>query len=205
LDIFGSVVQADNGTEFKGEFGDLMDEFGLKLIHGKSYTSTHNGAIERFQQTLRRAIGKWMSSSGRSDWHNKLEDIVFAYNSSGHSTIGGLEPAVALHKSLQGDNETIQYVRTKNFIAAKKRMGVEGSLLEVGQKIRVSIYAISSAARKMKKGMSKARKPSQVENYTRSVFTISHISKGTALQHRQYRLRELRGIFWRTELLPVSD
>jgi len=40
LDIFGSVVQADNGTEFKGEFGDLMDEFGLKLIHGKSYTST---------------------------------------------------------------------------------------------------------------------------------------------------------------------
>ena len=146
-----------------------------------------------------------MSSSGRSDWHNKLEDIVFAYNSSGHSTIGGLEPAVALHKSLQGDNETIQYVRTKNFIAAKRRMGVEGSLLEVGQKVRVSIYAISSAARKMKKGMSKARKPSQVENYTRSVFTIKHVSKGTALQHRQCRLRELRGIFWRTELLPVSD
>ena len=182
-----------------------MDEFGLKLIHGKSYTSTHNGAIERFQQTLRRAIGKWMSSSGGSDWHTKLEDIVFAYNSSGHSTIGGLEPAVALHKSLQGDNETIQYVRTKNFIAAKKRMGVEGELLEVGQKARVSIYAISSAARKMKKGMSKARKPSQVENYTRSVFTISNVSKGTALQHRQYRLRELRGIFWRTELLPVTD
>jgi hypothetical protein len=57
----------------------------------------------------------------------------------------------------------------------------------------------------MKKGMSKARKPSQVENYTRSVFTIKNVSKGTALQHRQYRLRELRGIFWRTELLPVSD
>jgi RNase P/RNase MRP subunit p29 len=31
------------------------------------------------------------------------------------------------------------------------------------------------------------------------------VSKGTALQHRQYRLRELRGIFWRTELLPVTD
>ena len=27
------------------------------------------------------------------------------------------------------------------------------------------------------------------------------VKKGTALQHRQYRLRELRGIFWRTELL----
>jgi hypothetical protein len=84
-------------------------------------------------------------------------------------------------------------------------MGVEGELLEVGQTVRVSIYAISSAARKMKKGMSKARKPSQVENYTRSVFTIKNVSKGTALQHRQYRLRELRGTFWRTELLPVSD
>jgi hypothetical protein len=57
LDIFGSVIQADNGTEFKGGFGDLMGEFDLKLIHGKSYTSTHNGAIERFQQTLRTAIG----------------------------------------------------------------------------------------------------------------------------------------------------
>jgi hypothetical protein len=72
LDIFGSVIHADNGTAFKGEFGDLMDEFGLKLIHGKSYTSVHNRAIERFQQTLRRAIGKWVSSSGRSDWQPNL-------------------------------------------------------------------------------------------------------------------------------------
>jgi hypothetical protein len=206
LDMFGSVMQADNGSEFKGAFKSMVvDEFGLKLIHGKSYTSTHAGLVERFQQSLRRALSKYMSQSGKSDWSTQIENTVFAYNSSGHSTIGNLEPAVALHKSLQGDNDVIQYVRMKNFQTARKRLGREGDYLEPGQRVRVSIYATSSAARKqLKSGTTKGRKNSMTQNYTRTLFTISHRSKGTPLQHSQYRLKQIRGIFWRTELLPIN-
>ena len=93
-----------------------------------------------------------------------LSDLVFSYNASAHSTIG-VEPAVAVHQSLSGDQEMIDYIRIKSFRAAKKSMSQEGPMLEKGDLVRISIYVISNEARRqVKSNTKKRRKNSEVEN-----------------------------------------
>ena len=123
----------------------MLNEFELKHVRSKAWRSQAQGIVERYQRNLRESIGRWRSSTGRSDWSRVLDDLVFSYNSSVHSTIG-VEPAVAVHQSLSGDTEMIDYIRAKSFKAAKKSMSSEGPMLQVGDTVRISIYAISNKA-----------------------------------------------------------
>jgi hypothetical protein len=142
------VCSSDNGSEFVNpEFRAVLDEFGLKHVRSKAWKSQAQGIVERYQQNLRSSIGKWRSATGRADWSRVLSDLVFSYNASVHSTIG-VEPSVAVHQSLSGDQEMIDYIRIKSFRAAKKSMSQEGPMLEKGDLVRISIYAISNEARR---------------------------------------------------------
>ena len=210
LDKYGSVVSSDRGSEFIApETQAVLQEFGLKHVMSKAWKSQAQGIVERYQQNLRSSIGKWRSATGRSDWSRVLPDLVFSYNASVHSTIG-VEPSVAVHQSLSGDQEMIDYIRIKSFRAAKKSMSQEGPMLEKGDLVRISIYAISNEARRqVKSNTKKGRKNSEMENWTRQLFVIRSRSAGTPLQHKQYRVNQgqglrLRGLFWRHELMKVN-
>ena len=64
------------------------------------------------------------------------------------------------------------YVRHNNFVASKKLMGIDGKPLSVGGRVRVSIYAISSEARRMRA----QRKASEQTNWTRGLFTGAQVN-----------------------------
>jgi hypothetical protein len=92
-------------------------------------------------------IGKWRTASGRSDWHTVLPNLVHSYNVTEHS-VTKVEPTIALAGGLRGDADLLAFVRHNNFKASKKLMGVDGKHLQVGDRVRVSIFAISSQARR---------------------------------------------------------
>ena len=94
-------------------------------------------------------------------------------------------------------SRSIGYVRANDFKTAKQLMGVDQHPLNVGDRCRVSVFAISSEARRLR-GDIGGRKASQETNW----------SRGTALARPEYRLQELgygkkRPIFYRHELLGL--
>jgi len=89
-----------------------------------------------------------------------------------------------------------------------KTMGIDGQPLNVGDKVRVSIFAISTDARRQRGDI--GRKASQETNWSRSLFTVRTRSKGNELSRPEYRLLELgygkrRPKFYRHELLGPID
>ena len=202
LDRLGSVLQSDNDPSFESDvFQDAVAEFGLKHVRSKTYSSTSQGKVERVQLTLRSMIGRWRTATGRSDWHTVLQDLVHTYNVTVHS-VTKTEPAIALASGLRGDADMLAYVRHNNFAASKKLMGIDGKPLNVGDRVRVSIFAISSQARRERE----SRKASEMSNWTRGIFTVKNRSSGTELAFPEYRLREFpRSIFYRYELLGPID
>lgn len=206
LDVTGHVIQADNGTEWKGEFTELIEETGiLKLVYSKTYKSTSNAQVERMNRTIRTLLSRHAAKTGnKRGWSAALPEVLRHYNGTKHGTTG-VEPGLARHA--MNDPELLLYIQQKNERAAKKSMGIDGSLLEPGAKVRVALTAISSEARKDKKQEFAGRKSSELPNYTKAIFTIKSRSKGTPLQFPQYRLVEFgnKAIFWRYELMPVSE
>ena len=146
-----------------------------------------------------------VSTTGRKDWaaQGVLASLLHRYNTLPHGTTG-VEPALARHAI--NDPELLAYIQEKNKRAAKKSMGIDGSLLEKGQRVRLAVTAISSEARKDDKAYA-GRKSSELTNYSRRIFTVRSRSKGTELMFPQYRLEEFKNaaIFWRYELLPVDE
>ena len=110
---------------------------------------------------------------------------------------------------MQGDQDVLEYVRANDFRAAKKLMGPYQHPLNVGDRCRVSVFAISSEARRLR-GDIGGRKASQETNWSRAIFTVRNRSSGTALARPEYRLEEIgfgkrRPTFYRHELLGPID
>jgi hypothetical protein len=106
------VLQSDNDPSFNNEVvQDVVREFGLKHVFSKTYSSTSQGKVERAQLTLRSMVGRWWTSSGRSDWHNVLQNLVHSFNVPEHS-VTKVEPAIALAGGLQSDTDLLDFVTT---------------------------------------------------------------------------------------------
>jgi transposase InsO family protein len=53
------IVHADNGGEFKNDLVHSLEEMlNIKSIHGGAYSPWEQGKVERFNQTLERALCK---------------------------------------------------------------------------------------------------------------------------------------------------
>jgi hypothetical protein len=161
--------------------------------------------VERAQRTVREMIRGHRMKSGTGFWSDHLSTMLHTYNQSRHS-VTGLSPFQALQGYMQGDEDSIAYVREKNLKAARKSLSKEGSILDIGSKVRVSLYAVSSAARAERSKSVKGFKMSMQTSYSKAIFTIRTRSQGTLQSHREYQLVEMPSKrFYRNDLLPVPD
>jgi hypothetical protein len=85
-----SIVQTDNGGEFRSSFDQLLLAEGIKHIRSKPGHPQTNGAVERLNKTISDRLTEWhinKAASGRL-WHFTLDlqEIVRHYNASVHST-----------------------------------------------------------------------------------------------------------------------
>jgi hypothetical protein len=150
-------------------------------------------------------VRDYCMKSGIGFWSDHLSTMLYTYNQSRHS-VTGMSPFQALQDYMHGDADSIAYVRENNWKAACKSLSKEGSILDIGSKVRVSLYAVSSAARAERSKSVKGFKMSMQTSYSKAVFTIRTRSQGTLQSHREYQLVEMpKRRFYRNDLLPVPD
>lgn len=94
LSRFGSCAEVliDQGTEFRGEFQDLLDQ---ALIDHRRTSRDHpqaNGMAERIVQTAKVGLRKLCLQHGKSDWDLMLPYIAMGYRMSRHASLGHFSP-----------------------------------------------------------------------------------------------------------------
>jgi len=146
-----SVLRTDNGVEFEGAFREYITEYaaahGGRPQHqrGSVYVKNSQGAIERFNRTLKTSCAKFVAANagrGMKVSPRVVEWIVDQYNESMHSTTK--RRPVSLHNTNRNDPGAKQAAkrirkRANEMIERNKR---EFPLVSVNDRVRVSIYAL---------------------------------------------------------------
>lgn len=76
-------IYADQGSEWMGVFGKYLDDENINSI----FVTTHAPFVERFNQTLKNLLHRYMTEYGYHRWRDILPDIINNYNTSYHSII----------------------------------------------------------------------------------------------------------------------
>lgn len=63
------------------------DDNNIEFYFSEANDIIKNGIVERFNRTLANLLQKYRLASGRNDWNKYLNDIVYNYNNTIHSTI----------------------------------------------------------------------------------------------------------------------
>jgi len=80
------VINCDQ--EFgKGTFKKWFVQNNVRVILSFRNEKNKNPIVERFNGTLANKLQKWRIATGRTDWPAVLDDIIFNYNNTFHSTI----------------------------------------------------------------------------------------------------------------------
>jgi len=80
------ILQCDN--EFnKNEFIKVLEQYDIKTRFSDPNEINKNPIVERVNGTIAKQLQKIRISTNKYDWYNYLNDIVFNYNHTNHSTI----------------------------------------------------------------------------------------------------------------------
>jgi len=94
LSRFGACVECltDQGSEFRGEFQDLLDH---ALIDHRQTSKDHpqaNGLAERMVQTCKKRLRKICLTGNKEDWDLALPYIAMGYMMSKHASLSHFSP-----------------------------------------------------------------------------------------------------------------
>jgi len=82
-----AILHSDNGGEFKNSlFLAIANSCGIKLKYGGPYRPQVQGADEKFNDTLKRILGKLMIQQKTKRWIDLLSIAVRSYRLTKHST-----------------------------------------------------------------------------------------------------------------------
>ena len=199
-------LSSDNGTEFKNKLNDAMCEsFGIERIFSAPYKSDSNGAVERFNLTLKNAIFSYLTENKTKKYINVLQKIVYAYNTSIHSTTK-VSPFLAhtgVNKQYKILNQFVAGRIQRNADKMVERSQIEArNMLEtliVDDKVRLSSLADKDVRRQVKlSGMRRS-----IQRWSSEVYTILDYEDG------KYWISDddgkLIGSYYRHELLKVVE
>jgi hypothetical protein len=77
-----SYSYCDNGIEFKGEFQDLCDSLGIKIIQGRSYPPQTQGAVEQPNYVFKKRLAAVSGETGCKQWKRHLLAIEEVMNTT---------------------------------------------------------------------------------------------------------------------------
>ena len=79
----------DQGANFESAVVQhLSTIWRIDKIRNRAYHPAGNGACERLNQTSKRGLQKMVNEKKIEEWDVILREVMFAYNTSVHSTIG---------------------------------------------------------------------------------------------------------------------
>ena len=108
-----SVITTDQGGQFMGEvFDDLSELMGFDHFPTTEYHQSANGQVERFNQIVKKMFACFAT---RHDWDKSLQQLIFAYNNSWHSStqetpffiVHGWDPKLPTDVALKIDTDTV--------------------------------------------------------------------------------------------------
>lgn len=112
LDVFSHMkppkkMQTDDGVEFYNQHVRKLFRH-LNIIHFSTDQELKAQIVERFNRTLREKINRYRTANNTMLYHDVLPDLIHAYNSSPHSSLGNYAPAEVTPQNEQMIRE-IQY------------------------------------------------------------------------------------------------
>ena len=169
-------LSSDNGTEFTGkEMQELMALRDIDHRFSEAYKPQTNGAVERFNQTLKEALNRYCADHGSKRFIDALQSLVESYNTTKHNTTKqtpfqshrGIDARASMLASMR--YAEIKRAAAKMVSDSEKRITHLLEPLHVGDTVRLDVLAIKSV-RKMKDFMKKAR---GITTYTKELFHIT--------------------------------
>lgn len=191
------VLQSDQGTEFKAEVDDWCKEHNIKHSRSKSYSPRGNGLIEGTNKILREKLHDALVRHQTRRYIDYLDDCVESWNRTTHG--GQDHPPMYLYHSASEDipeeqRAAIEKQELRAREAVKRNKAKE---FQVGDIVRVSIAATTSAARKEIKSLKTTK--NIVVKFSPELYRIKSIVKPDndnyerGLQKLQYTLETLQG------------
>jgi len=82
------ILQTDNGTEFlNNKMTKFLKEKNISQTLCQAGDKKCLSISERFNRTIKNYINKWMTANNSVVWYDKLDDFIYNYNNSYHSSI----------------------------------------------------------------------------------------------------------------------
>ena len=90
------VIRTDNGTEFAGEFTQLLTTYGIKRRTTSPAHPQANGQAERVIQIIKTTLKKYVDGSNDQFWSEFLPEVLF-YLRFTKARATGISPFEAIH------------------------------------------------------------------------------------------------------------
>lgn len=175
-------LQTDQGKEFyNASFKSLMSRY--RINHYSTYSNLKASIVERFNRTLKNKMWMQFSLRGSYKWLDILNDLVAAYNSSKHRTIG-----------MKPNEVTAAKVETLLKRLQPRERSRKIPKFRIGDKVRIS---------KNKHVFEKGYTP----NWTTEIFTVDRVVASTSpvtYKLKDYQDKPISGGFYEEELLRVE-
>ena len=195
-------IQSDNGGEFAKQFEKhLKSKYNIRVIHSQAYNPSSQGAVERFNKTIKAMIFQFMTRFDSKRWVDLLPQLISNYNTTPHSATRRTPTDIM---SNMGNKTMVTDVHTR--LKKKAQRVTEGAdsgeEFKVGQTVRV---ALTSEARKRKNQFEKRI----AQNWSDDVYTVRSVSKpDTKFNRPTYLLRkggrDLKKRYFNYHLLLVN-
>jgi transposase InsO family protein len=132
LGIVPKVILSDQGSEFKGATGKLLEK--LDIIHRTAEVGDHRrlGIVDRFSGVVKLWIAKFMTYNQTKRYVDELPVLLENYNKSPHSSLGGMTPNEAWNYPHEARD--YHYEKIKK---ALKQTKLKSNVIRVGDHVRV--------------------------------------------------------------------
>lgn len=181
-------LQTDGGSEFfNKDFKTVMKKHSIHLY--KTESDQKAAVAERAIKTIKTLVYRYLSSQQTENWISVIQDIVFSYNHTFHSTIG-MEPSEVNFKTQKKVLNTLY-----GFIWEKDKPIQKRLDFKVGDTVR-----LSEARHTFKKGYE--------GGWTKEMFKISNVQRRKP--YPMYEVTDLegtekiKGAFYPKELSRVN-
>lgn len=200
------VIQSDRGPEFlNNKFKQFLKDNEITQITSQAYTPQSQGAIEKFNGTIKRMLQRYFTENNTSNYLEVLNKIVQNYNQTHHSTTTK-KPSMLNHRPelLDEERKEAAYQNTKE--KAEKMIGHDESKfpeIKRGDFVRLSLTVFPSIRKQ-------TFRKSYLQQWTKEIYKVRLKTRGSHRTLPRFFIydpdNELpKKIFKRDELLLVRD
>ena len=198
------ILQGDNA--FKNTEGtklhDILSETNTMLINSTPYKPSTNGAIEKFNHTLKQLIFDQFAKQKNKIWYPKIYDLVKSYNNTYHTTIKTL-PSKAFTKKNRG------FLQIRSNINEQARKMVYNTRLQTNtlyDDLNVDDYVRLRVIIDPKN--QKLGKQSFANTFEYDIYQVKSISKASRYTNNQVSINKV--LSWKKinnkfQLIPITS